>query len=65
MSFSHYDEPGARTSHHTHCIALHIGARRATHCTTGDDMFVEDMFVVEKNSLLENVGKDTFCSCKS
>ena len=32
MSFSLYDEDGARTSHHTHCC---IGARRATHCTTG------------------------------
>ena len=29
MSFSRYDEDGARTSHHTHCC---IGARRATHC---------------------------------
>ena len=35
MSFSHYDEHRARTSHHTHCC---IGARRATHCATGDDM---------------------------
>ena len=34
MSFSHYDEDGARTSHRTHCC---IGARRATHCATGDD----------------------------
>ena len=34
MSFSRYDEDGARTSHHTHCC---IGARRATHCATGDD----------------------------
>ena len=34
MSFSRYDEDGARTSHHTHCC---IGARRATHSTTGDD----------------------------
>ena len=33
MSFSHYVEDGARTSHHTHCC---IGARRATHCATGD-----------------------------
>ena len=32
---SHYDEVGARTSHHTHCC---IGARRATHCATGDSM---------------------------
>ena len=31
MSFSRYDEDGARTSHHTHCC---IGARRATHCAT-------------------------------
>ena len=35
MSFSHYDEDGARTSHHTHCC---IGARRATHCATGDEV---------------------------
>ena len=34
MSFSHYDEDGARTSHRTHCC---IGARRATHCATGDE----------------------------
>ena len=34
MSFSRYDEDGARTSHHTHCC---IGARRAAHCATGDD----------------------------
>ena len=34
MSFSHFDEDGARTSHRTHCC---IGARRATHCATGDD----------------------------
>ena len=34
MSFSHYDEDGARTSHRTHCC---IGARRATHCAMGDD----------------------------
>ena len=33
MSFSPYDEDGARTSHRTHCC---IGARRATHCATGD-----------------------------
>ena len=34
MSFSCYDEDGARTSHHTHCC---IGARRTAHCATGDD----------------------------
>ena len=34
MSFSHYDEDGVRTSHRTYCC---IGARRATHCATGDD----------------------------
>ena len=40
MSFSRYDEHGARTSHHMHCC---IGARRATHYTTGDKyMNVED-----------------------
>ena len=34
MSFSRYDEDGARTSHHTHyCIGDHC----ATHCATGDD----------------------------
>ena len=32
---SHYDEDEARTSHHIHCC---IGARRATHCATGDDI---------------------------
>ena len=37
MSFSHYDEDGARTSHHTHCC---MGARRATQCTTGDDLWI-------------------------
>ena len=26
---------GAQTSHHAHCC---IGARRATHCATGDDI---------------------------
>ena len=34
MSFSRYDEDGARTSHHPHRC---IGARHATHCATGDD----------------------------
>ena len=34
MSFSHYDKDGAQTSHLMHCC---IGARRATHCATGDD----------------------------
>ena len=34
MSFSRYDEHGARTSHHMHRC---IGARRATHYATGDD----------------------------
>ena len=38
MSFSHYDEHGARTSHHTHCC---IGARRATHYATEDDECVQ------------------------
>ena len=40
MSFSHYDEHGVRTSDHMHL--LHIGARRATHCTTGDDYDDDD-----------------------
>ena len=35
MSFSRYDEDGAQTSHHMHCC---IGARRTTHCATGDDL---------------------------
>ena len=38
MSFSRYDEDGARTSHHTHCC---IGSRRATHCATGDDIYIK------------------------
>ena len=37
MSFSRYDEDGARTSHHTHCC---IGARRATHCAMGHEQIV-------------------------
>ena len=34
MSFSRYDEDGARTSHLY--AFLHIGARRATHCAMGE-----------------------------
>ena len=38
MSFSRYDEDGALTIHHTHCC---IGARRAAHCATGDDINIQ------------------------
>ena len=57
MSFSRYDEDGARTSHHTHCC---IGARRATHCATGDDMYsivlycILLYYVLNKLQLVQN-----------
>ena len=44
MSFSRYDKDGAQTRDHMHCartsdhMHCYIGACRATHCATGDDI---------------------------
>ena len=49
MSFSRYDEDGARTSHHTHCC---IGARRATHCALGDNIAYSISHIPQTNNLI-------------
>ena len=47
MSLSRYDEDGARTSHHTHCC---IGARRATHCATGDEAKSKQLYLLHNKA---------------
>ena len=46
---SHYDEHGARTSDHMHC--LHIGAHRATHYATGEDAWFGGLDIVHATPL--------------
>ena len=42
MSFSRFDEAGARTSHRMHCC---IGAHRATHCATGATVIITNKLI--------------------
>ena len=61
MSFSRYDKDRARTSHHTHCC---IGARRATHCATGDDNVANATHDAEKfNPAVKHLFKSFVLVC--
>ena len=51
MSFSHYDEHGARTSHHMHCC---IEACRATHYATGDNSHADAYYPHTRSAIAIN-----------